>query len=109
MSLESALRSANRQLEFLQEERRWRPIETAPRDGAEILGWREDSGVMLVRFVALIDLIPHLELDEPGICGETLEAPDWFYADFVDGGRLEGDEIPTHWVPLPEGMNGGNQ
>jgi hypothetical protein len=32
---------------------------------------------------------------------EDDEESDWFYADFVQGGRLTPDGLPTHWMPLP--------
>jgi len=78
----------------------WRLIETAPKDMTEILGWREDAGVMLIRWTAPIDFLTESELDE--LDEETADAEDWFFADFVTGGRLEGSEAPTHWMPLPE-------
>ncbi len=77
----------------------WQPIETAPKDGAEVLGYREDCGVLLMRWCALADFLTDAELAE--LDEETAFAADWFYADFLHGGRLEGEEAPTHWRPLP--------
>lgn len=83
----------------------WQLIESAPRDGSEILAWRADSGLLLVRWIAICDFMTESEvaafLKEYQLTGEEewLEEPDWFYADFVQGGRL--DEPPTHWM-LPE-------
>ena len=77
----------------------WVDIETAPKDGTEIWGWREDAGGMLIRYCAPIDFLTDTELEE--MDGESAEQEDWFFADFVAGGRLEGKETPTHWRPLP--------
>jgi hypothetical protein len=42
------------------------------------------------------------EIEENDPENEWCEIDDWFFADFVHGGRLEGKEVPTHWMPLPE-------
>jgi len=78
----------------------WQKIETAPKDGTEILGWRDDCGVLLIRWTALMYFCTERECEE--LDEETIEAEDWFCADFVAGSRLEGKESPTHWMPLPE-------
>ena len=77
----------------------WRPIETAPKDGTEILGWRDDAGVLLIRYMAPVDFLIDSEME--GLDEDSANQSDWFYADFIAGGRLEGDEAPTHWIPLP--------
>ena len=78
----------------------WQPIETAPKDGTEILIWREDCGTMVGRYACAASFLSDQEqekLDE-----ESLWADDWWYAASVSGGRLEGREVPTHWMPLPQ-------
>ena len=55
----------------------------------------------MIRYAAHIDFLTESELEEIG--EEAAEAADWFYADFVQGGRLEGSEAPTHWMPVPDG------
>jgi len=76
----------------------WQPIATAPKDGAEILGWRLDAGVMLIRW----DAPEHFLSDgECEAMGGNAEKFDWMFADFGCGDRLEGDEVPTLWQPLP--------
>ena len=74
----------------------WQPIETAPRNGTEILLWRSDTEVFLGRWIAPCDFLSESEYDsEIG-----WEEPDWFFADFVHGGRVTEGE-PTHWHPKP--------
>lgn len=80
----------------------WRPIASAPKDGTEILGWREDCGILLVRWTNCESFMTDREIEESGLDDEAIFANDWFCADFVSGGRLEGSEAPTHWMPLPE-------
>lgn len=75
----------------------WRPIETAPKDGTEILGWRDDSGPLMIRWTCLDGFLSERELQNYSE-DEALEMG-WFYADFLQGGRL--DEAPTRWMPLP--------
>ncbi len=81
----------------------WQPIETAPKDGSEILGYREDCGILLIRWTAPANFCTEKELE--GLDDESAFAEDWFYADFVAGGRLEREEVPTHWMPLPDEPN----
>jgi len=80
----------------------WKPIETAPKDGTEILVWRSDCGILLARWDAPENFLSDRECEE---LGESAEQYDWLYADFVAGGRMEGSEVPTHWQPLPDEPN----
>lgn len=59
---------------------KWEPIETAPRDGTWILGWRKSN--------VFIDGV------------QTVMAFDDVEDHWVDG-CFEVDP-PTHWMPLPE-------
>ena len=82
----------------------WQPIGTAPKNGTEILGWRDDCGIMLIQWSNLVELLDDAQLrEEKRYYGDDdhVECEDWFYADFSEGGRLENDEVPTHWMPLP--------
>lgn len=72
------------------------PFSSAPKDGSEILAWRHDAGWMLIRWVAPCDFLHEKELESI----KDSEEPDWFFADFVSGGRLNCGE-PTHWLPMP--------
>lgn len=79
---------------------RWQPIESAPKDGREILGYRHDCGVLIIRWTSPSEFCTDAELADIGM--ESAEKEDWFCADFIAGQRLEDDETPTHWMPLPE-------
>lgn len=84
----------------------WQPIETAPKDGTEILvvSGTGGTGVLLARWIALQDFLTTSEAEEyadAGMSESDLEIPCWFYADFVHGDRLAPDCQPTHWMPLP--------
>ena len=61
----------------------WQPIETAPKDGRQILAtWKQTWD----------DLCPHIEVCERGAYGS------WLYT-------YDGDAPcapPSHWMPLPE-------
>lgn len=88
----------------------WKDIESAPKDGTEIIGWRDDCGQFLCRYTAMTNFMSTSEIEhdiqEHNLDEETLESYDWFCADFIAGFRLEGSEIPTHWQPLPPPPNG---
>ena len=74
----------------------WRTMESAPRDGVEILGWREDCGMLMVRYGSADDYLTEGEL----LCWSEEDAlkKDWWGADFGCGNcRLEGDLAPTQW------------
>lgn len=80
----------------------WQPIETAPRDGTEILAWRKDCGTIIIRWDSAESFMTDSEIDKAGLTDDELFGKDWFCADFIQGCRLEGSEVPTHWQPLPD-------
>jgi hypothetical protein len=82
----------------LAEQDSWHPIETAPRDGTEILGWRDDAGALLVRWTSLAEFLTDSELAD--VDEETAHTEHWFFADFIQGGCLADDEAPTLWQAI---------
>ena len=66
----------------------WQPIETAPRDGTAILVYRSDMGVFSAHYVSPCEFIEDGD-DEPG----------WFS---TNGHDLSGNDMPTHWMPIPQ-------
>lgn len=77
----------------------WQPIETAPKNGDEVLLYREDAGLILARWTCPIDFMSEREFEASSLSEDEANECDWFYADFIRGGRL--DEPATHWMPLP--------
>lgn len=78
----------------------WNPIETAPKDGTMVLLYcGEGCGTMLARWIAPCNFLN--ESEYRGDLGDW-EDEDWFFADFVEGGRVSNDGVPTHWMPLPK-------
>ena len=80
----------------------WQPIATAPKDGTEILGWREDCGTLMIRWTAAVEFMTDSEIEEWDGDEDSLHGEDWFAADFIQGCRLEGSEVPTLWTDVPE-------
>lgn len=72
----------------------WRPIDTAPRDGTNILVWSEGY--------SWPEVVRHVQYDDPDLEEETGEAGYWRYSDdvFADILQIEEGEF-THWRPLP--------
>jgi hypothetical protein len=63
----------------------WQPIETAPKDGATILGFA-DGDMAVVKWYQE-DRIPEGGYWSLTVCGAYAESGEWW---------------PTHWQPLPE-------
>lgn len=81
----------------------WQPIETAPKF-IDVLVYREDAGVMLGIYTSPDHLTPEHIWDKTAEeLGDAFEQEDWFLF-CIDGvERAEGDLVPTHWMPLPDG------
>lgn len=79
----------------------WRDISTAPKDGTEILAFREDAGIFIARWDCGASFLTSEEIEVMDMSDEDLHAEDWFCADFVCGARLDGYLAPTLWMPLP--------
>lgn len=79
----------------------WMPIETAPRDGTEILVWREDCGPFMAKWTCANDLRTMSDRERDELDEESLFSYDWFGGDSEGNFRADGSEVPTHWMPLP--------
>lgn len=76
----------------------WRPIETAPRDGTEINGFRPDQGVFTFRWAWMEEFVPKDANGDPvGDYDDTFAG--WFHDRW---GWMEGELTPTLWQPLPD-------
>lgn len=77
----------------------WQPIETAPKDGTEVLCWREDCGPFIAKYTS-VDSFPLTQAEIDAMDEEALFHKDWF-TQWPQAFRLDGSEAPTHWMPLP--------
>lgn len=82
----------------------WIPIADAPMH-KEVLAWREDAGAFVAIYTCAAALMDEREIESCELDEEALHGDRWFaYAQ--DGlFSMEGDETPTHWMPMPEGPN----
>lgn len=80
------------------EDNAWQSIETAPKY-KDVLVYREDAGIFMARYSSLDGLISTIEIEKNELDEETIFQEDWFESGIY--ARLEGDEKPTHWMPLP--------
>ena len=72
----------------------WLPIETAPKDGTEVLVGVDIATVWIVRNARFVR-------------GEDWMEPEsedgwWAYCNSVSQEMLEGIFAPTHWMPMPD-------
>lgn len=61
----------------------WQPIETAPKDGTEVLVWTPDMYC-------------------PAIAHWHAQRKIWVAEGFLEMYALKGADTPTHWQPLPD-------
>ena len=73
---------------------KWLPIETAPRDGTEVIVGFEQATVWIVRSARYVKREDWIDEDE--------EDGWWSYSSSITQDKLDGIETPTHWLPMPE-------
>ena len=78
----------------------WRTMHDAPKNGTEILGWRADCGILLIKYMSASELFSEEELKDVDD-DDTLFKDDWWATCWNGVWRLEGDEVPEFWMPLP--------
>lgn len=70
----------------------WQPIETAPKDGTDIITYRDSATVPIVRGAFWLDSDEH-----------TKTPKGWYHSrNSVGFYLLEDINAPTHWMPLPQ-------
>lgn len=87
------------EIERLRAASKWQPISTAPKDGTEFIAYRDDAGPFLLRWSCASEMMTESEIEQSMMTEEQVHEPDWFFADFATGGRL--NDGFTHWMPLP--------
>jgi hypothetical protein len=70
----------------------WKPIETAPKDGTEIIGLYYNGGIECIR------LMWYLTSEVAILCGNNQDEAWWSRRSSVTQEIIE----PTHWMPLPK-------
>lgn len=74
----------------------WRPIETAPRDGTEILIWRDGiAAAPVAKWEFCGDEVGFLWVFDEAIC-IGVDCGNLGWADDIEDGAM-----PTHWSPIP--------
>lgn len=78
----------------------WQPIETAPKDGRNIIVGVDIASVWIVRAAFWTD-------DDTRGDDEGPPEPGWWsYRNSVSQELLDGLYAPTHWIPMPYPPNG---
>ncbi len=78
----------------------WRPIETAPK-WEQVLLFREDAGVFTGAYTCVDEFLADDDKAKERLTEDEVYQDDWFFYGAHGLQRLEGDELPTHWMHLP--------
>jgi hypothetical protein len=77
----------------------WRPIETAPKDGTEVLVFVDCATVPIIRLAFWCD---GEFWQDHGYSSQEEETGWWSYENSVSQEKLDGAVEPTHWMPAPK-------
>jgi len=80
----------------------WKPIETAPKDGTEILICNVGNYDATIGLYGAMDIFGIPDSAAEQIPEETFWAESWWTYGLYGIERLEGDVAPTHWQSLPK-------
>lgn len=76
---------------------KWQPIETAPKDGAEVLTWDADWQLPLMMHFSSKERFER-DYGDPNYMEEG-----WYVSyRYPEPGFAEEPANPTHWMPLPD-------
>lgn len=82
----------------------WQPIETAPRDGTEVLVYFDCATVPIVHIAWCNDAKDWADFSSYSDAFDSLEEYEGWWS-YVSGSvsfeKLSGYREPTHWMPLP--------
>lgn len=71
----------------------WQPIETAPRDGTEILGWNHNSSYLVRPYICWFGKDDYVRGEPRWLKGDGDSWSTGYYYTPCE---------PTHWMPLPD-------
>ena len=80
----------------------WRPIETAPKDGSEILAHRHDCGVLIASWREPAEFMTDDEIESSDLPADELYSPCWFAFGSWGVSQIGDGDLFTSWMPLPE-------
>lgn len=83
---------------MINQDMQWQPIETAPKDGTDILVYCERAGLGFVHIAFWSD---GEEYEYQGFASQADVAGWWSYVEnSVCQHKLYGSSAPTHWMPF---------
>jgi hypothetical protein len=80
----------------------WQPIETAPKDGSEILAHRHDCGVLIASWREPAEFMTDDEIESSDLPADELYSPCWFAFGSWGVSQIGDGDLFTSWMPLPE-------